>query len=237
MENQTAGTTPTESGGKAKRGILYVKWGPNDAVLERSIRSVRGIHPEIPIHVHQITGNATLLDKAGMFEATPFEETLFLDVDTVVLDRLDFGFEMAIKHGLSCSICECPWARRYGGIKGDLVEYNTGVLFFTKAAKGIFDGWKKHVRSVDSSIRFYNTANQLVVMPYNDQAGFSLAVAEAEVPPFILPFNWNFRPAWHRAWWGPIKIWHDYNAPSAEIVAFTQEQSRAESIIKFVRFN
>src|SRR4029079_12054427 len=118
---------------KAKRGILYVKWGPNNSVLERSLRSVRAIHPELPVHVQELTGppTPTLLDKARMMEWTPFEETVFLDVDTVVLDRLDFGFAMAAKHGLACCICECPWARRYGGISGDLVEYNTGVLFFT----------------------------------------------------------------------------------------------------------
>ena len=237
MDSQTAAADVSAAPQMPKRGVLYVKWGPNDAILERSIKSVRAIHPELPIHVHQLAGTPTLLDKAGMFDVSPYEETLFLDVDTVVLDKLDFGFEMAIKHGLACSICECPWARRYGGIKGDLVEYNTGVLFFTRAAQGIFEGWKKYVRNVDSSIRFYNSANQLAVMPYNDQAGFSLAVAEASPPPFILPFNWNFRPAWHRAWWGPIKIWHDYNPPPQEIVAFTQEQSRPESIIKFVRFS
>ena len=131
-----------------------------------------------------------------------------------------------------------PWARRYGGIKNlDLVEYNTGVLFFSKAGKPIFDGWKKYVRAVDSSILFYNNEKQLVKMPYNDQAGFSLAVAEAEKPPFILPFNWNFRPSWHRAWWGPIKIWHDYSAPPPEIVKFTQDQSRPDAIMQFVRLS
>src|ERR1041384_8101189 len=169
-------------GVRAKRGILYVKWGANNPVLERSIRSVRGIYPEMPIYVQELTGSVSLLDKAAMMAYTPFEETLFLDVDTVVLDRLEFGFEMAIKHGLACSICENPWARRYGGIEGDLVEYNTGVLFFTKRAKPIFDGWAAKVRTVDSSIKFYNTQGQLTVMPHNDQAGFSLAVAEAEVP-------------------------------------------------------
>jgi len=47
---------------------------------------------------------------------------------------------MAIKHALACCICENPWARRYGGLQGDLVEYNTGVQFFTRAAKPYFDG-------------------------------------------------------------------------------------------------
>jgi hypothetical protein len=217
----------------AKRGILYVRWGKNSSVLERSIRSVRAVHPELPIHIQQLPENATLLDKAGMMAFTPFEQTLFLDVDTVVLDRLDFGFEMAERHGLACGICECPWARRYGGIQGDLVEYNTGVLFFTKKASPIFDAWKVRVRSVDSSIRFYNAAGQLAVMPYNDQASFALAVAGSEAPPFILPFNWNFRPAWHRSWWGPIKIWHDYADPPAELVNWSRSQAKPDAVIQY----
>ena len=51
---------------RAKRGILYVKWGPNNSVLERSIRSVRAIYPEMPIYVQELEGNVSLLDKAGM---------------------------------------------------------------------------------------------------------------------------------------------------------------------------
>ena len=31
--------------------------------------------------------NASLLDKANMLDLTPFEETLFLDADTVVMDN------------------------------------------------------------------------------------------------------------------------------------------------------
>jgi hypothetical protein len=220
----------------AKRGILYVKWGANTPILQRSIDSVRAIHPELPIHVHQLPDNSTLLDKAAMMNFTPFEETLFLDVDTTVLDRLDFGFEMGVKHGLACGICECPWARRYGGIQGDLVEYNTGVLFFTKKSQPIFDGWQAKARTIDSSIKFFNAQGQLTLMPYNDQAGFSMAVAEAPMLPFILPFNWNFRPAWHRSWWGPIKIWHDYSPPPADIVNWTKAQSDPKSIIQYVWF-
>lgn len=220
--------------GPAKRGILYVKWGPNNAVLARALESVRTVHPELPIHVHQLPDKSTLLDKARLFDFTPFEETVFLDVDTVVLGRLDFGFEMAVKHGLACCICESPWARRYGGIKGDLVEYNTGVLFFTKAGKPYFDGWRKHV-GIDSSIKFYRD-NRVVVMPFNDQAGFSMALHEAEVPPYILPLNWNFRPAWHRSWWGPIKVWHDYSPPPQMVIDFTVKQSQPGAVLQNLRF-
>ena len=137
----------------------------------------------------------------------------------------------------------CPWARRYGGISGDLVEYNTGVLFFTKKAQPIFDAWNSLVRTVDSSIRFFNNQKQLVTMPYNDQAAFSLAVAQAPTPPFptpfILPFNWNFRRPWHRrTGGGPIKIWHDYSAPpQAALIDWTKAQAKCDAVIQYTAFN
>src|SRR5262249_10934835 len=77
-------------------------------------------------------------------ESSPFDETLFLDADTVVLDRLDFGFDQAQRFGLACSICECPWSRRYRGLpKDDGVEYNTGVLFFTRSVQALFSRWTR----------------------------------------------------------------------------------------------
>jgi hypothetical protein len=231
MSEQPATSSAPPTSAPAKRGVLYIKWGNKDAALQRSINSLRAFHPELPVHVHQLPDTATFLDKAAMMNFTPFEETLYLDVDTVVLNRLDFGFEMAVRHGLACSICECPWARRYGGIDGDIVDYNTGVLFFTNKARPIFDDWNEKVRVVDSSIRFYDEKNQLAVMPCADQAGFALAVANAATLPFILPMNWNFRPHWHRSWWGPINIWHDYS-PQA-VVDFTKAQAQPNAVIQY----
>ncbi len=235
MSFETGGTSASVGSQDRRRGVLYLKWGPIDAVLQRSIASVRSIHPELPIHVQQLPDTSTLLDKAEMMNFTPFEETLFLDADTVVLDRLDFGFDMAVRHGLACAICECPWARRYGGIKGELVEYNTGVLFFTHTSRPIFEAWSAAARVLDSSIRYYGHQNKLSVAPCNDQASFAWAIANAARLPFILPQNWNFRARWQLAWCGPIKIWHDYNDPPAELLRFSKAQSQHDSIIQFAR--
>ncbi|MEK9723341.1 MAG: hypothetical protein VW405_07630 [Rhodospirillaceae bacterium] len=220
-------------GTKSGRGILYVVWGRFDrALLDRSMASAKAHHPDLPIEVARLADDATLLDKAGMLDLSPFAETLFLDADTVVLGDLDFGFAKAARHGLACSICECPWARRYGGIEGDVVEYNTGVLFFTEAARPVFDAWKAHVGTVDSSIVFRH-GDGLAKMPLNDQAGFALAVDRTGFPLFVLPYNWNFRPKWHKSWYGPLKIWHDYEPVPEPIVQRCKEQSRAEAIIDF----
>src|SRR5438876_9554670 len=101
----------------SNRGVLYIKWGDVHEMLDRSIESVKKYHPELGIHVHDCPGGSDLLVKAKMLDLTPFEETLFLDIDTVVLGRLDYGFEKARQAGLACCICECPWARRHRGLR------------------------------------------------------------------------------------------------------------------------
>ena len=100
---------------KAKRGVLYVIWGENekiDSVLKRSIASVKQHHPELPIHVERLAEGGKI-NKIRACTRAPFEQTLLLDNETVVLGKLDYGFEKAEKFGLGCCINECPWARRY----------------------------------------------------------------------------------------------------------------------------
>ena len=108
------------------RGALYIVWGNyNKKALNRSIKSFQSHHPNLPFHIETLHGEATLLDKANMFNFSPFDETVFLDADTIVLGKLDFAFNKAIQFGIAICICECPWARRYGGIEDDIIEYNT----------------------------------------------------------------------------------------------------------------
>jgi hypothetical protein len=203
---------------KSGRGVLYIVWGEKgEAALPRSQASLKAHHPELPVEVVRLppAGDPIemLLRKAGMFDMSPFEETLFLDADTVVMGRLDYAFEKARAFGLACCICECPWARRYMQNKmGDRIEYNTGVLFFTPKAKPIFDAWKDYAGKMDSSIAFVQN-EELIKMSHNDQASFAMAADTAGLAPFVLPLNWNFRPGWYRSFFGPIKIWHDYAAP------------------------
>ena len=213
------------------RGVIYIVWGNfEQRLLDRSMASLKAHHPELPLKVIRLADDASLLDKAAMMELTPFAETLFLDADTVVLDNLEFGFEKAARHGLACSICECPWARRYGGIDGDIVEYNTGVLFFTEQARPVFDAWRTGVAEIDSSIVFTD-GGSLHRMPHNDQAGFSVAIDDAGTLPFVLPYNWNFRPKWHKSWFGPLKIWHDYEPVPERLLVHNVKQAASDSVV------
>jgi hypothetical protein len=212
----------------AQRGVLYMVWGDKVApYLERSMASLREWHPELPIHVERITADGDpiqlLVQKARMLDVTPFAETLFLDADTVVLGRLDFGFERALRFSLACTINECPWARRFTDprLSGDLIEYNSGVLFFTHAARPVFDAWAACATTLDSSVE-WEERGHLHRMTHADQAGFARAIEDTATCPFVLPLNWNYRPWFHRAFFGPIRIWHDYG----DVPEFIRQENR-----------
>ncbi|XVJ60603.1 MAG: hypothetical protein HEQ23_14910 [Tepidisphaera sp.] len=202
-----------------KRGVLYVIWNrgkskKHDGAMQRSINSLYTVHPELGIHIHELPSNAKLLDKARMYDWSPFEETLYLDIDTVVMDRLDYGFEKAAKHHVAVAICEAPFARRYHKmIAGDMVEYNTGVIFWKKGpeAEKLFREWERLAVEEDSSHEFPVSATQTAIADCNDQASFAKAVDNLGFLPFILPNNWNFRAPWTRQFYGPLKVWHDYS--------------------------
>lgn len=224
------------------RGVLYMVW-PGDPrtedVLQRSIDSLERVHPELPYHVHVMPEGTTLLDKAKMYDLSPFEETMFIDADTVILERLDYAFARAGRHGIAICVCECPYARRFEGLKydGDIVEYNTGIVWFDKGHPGtedVFEQWKSLAGSLDSRLLFMSNGTK-TLMPNNDQASFSLAVDQRYLHPFVLPLNWNFRPIWHKSWFGPIKIWHDYRPVSSDVLKWNAGQREAGAIIDFAR--
>ena len=221
-----------------QRGVIYIVWGSRiEPWLERSMASLKAVHPELPVEVFRL-GEVDdpvkgLLEKSKMMRLTPFEETLFLDADTVVIDRLDFGFEKAAQFGFACAICECPWARRYSAtFKDESVEYNTGVLFFTRKAAPVFELWEKYAPAVDSTIVFLLDGKK-AGQRYNDQAAFAKAVADSGMQPFVLPLNWNYRPQFYRTFFGPLKVWHGYAAVPAEMEKNAQYYRRPNAIIQF----
>jgi hypothetical protein len=191
------------------RGVLYMVWGDQAKRLcHRSVQSLRQQHPELPFKVLELPESATLLEKAKMFDASSWDTTLYLDADTVVLERLDYAFQKAEQFGLACCINETPWARRYASMSGDSIEYNTGVLFWTRRAEPVFRAWEQ-LAGVDSAIEIIHEGRCLRVMPLNDQAGFAKAVETTGSNPFVLPLNWNWRPLFQPAISGAVKIWHD----------------------------
>jgi hypothetical protein len=177
-------------------GILYVVWGK---VMGEELARARASAERTgyPVHIARLDEGPTfaLARKARMDELSPFDLTLFLDSDTVVVDSdLFFGFEKARLHGLALTLSPACYARRHGVLKGDEVEYQTGAIFFSKAPK---------VREV------FKLWRELAPRHRNDQASLAEAVAALNFNPFVLPKNWNYRADPDLVdLFGPMKIWH-----------------------------
>lgn len=222
-----------------KRGILYILWGNQiDAVLGRSIESVKAVYPEMPIEVARADDTPGLAAKCRMGGRTPFESTLYLDADTVVLGNLDFAFEKAERFGLACSICEAPWMRRYGvAEEREMIEYNTGVLFFTKAAKPVFDRWEQLAATpARSRWRMQEDPPGYVRgLAFDDQASFARAIEACEMNPYVLPINYNLRPYFHRSLFAPAKIWHSYEKVPDVVIETSRAVERGELPVTYIR--
>src|SRR5258708_3578836 len=184
------------------RGVLYLVWGETSRQeVKRSIESLERF--ELEHCVRELDSASKLPAKSGMYELSPFHETLFLDSDTVVIEDPAFGFEMAARHGLALSIEPDCWARRQWAqnapkrVTKDIPEYNTGVLFYIKHPKTrqLFERWNEISGDYGEK---------------NDQWSFSQAVYDTGSNPFILPQNWNFRDS---MLYGPLKIWHVRGIP------------------------
>jgi hypothetical protein len=221
------------------RGVLYMTWrGEHDPtdILARSRTSVAHWHPELPVHVAEMPAESNLLCKQQMFDLSPFRETLFLDADTTVLGKLDYGFEQARNHGVACCISANPWQRRYERLEipDDAVEYSSGVVFFSKdnsRVRGVFERWGRYTATCDSRCR-YQADDGVREQPFNDQALFTLAMHDAGYNPFVLPLNWNLFPKWQKAFFGPVKVWHGYDDIPASLLAWNEEQSKRDTVIR-----
>jgi hypothetical protein len=217
-------------------GALFMVWGENEkvrAALPRAVASFAYVHPELPYEVIEMPADSDLRCKARMFELSPYDTTLYLDADTVVLGRMDHALHKAEQHGLAICINPHPWAKRYDALHahGEITEYDTGVIAFTKnGAKRVFEAWKAG-RDLNSRSYFLSSTGPCQ-MPVNDQCAFAHAIETTGFNPYVLPVNFNLHPRWQKCVFGPVKVWHDYgNVPDA-IREWNAQQSAQGAIIQ-----
>jgi hypothetical protein len=220
----------------SQRGVLFIAWEAEGAVeralIERAVASLRQIHPELPHHIEPLPGGAPRLDKAALLARSPFETTLFLDSDAVVLGRLDFGFEMVERYGLACCLGDNPWQRRHLGVAGDGVEYDTSVLFFDRRAALVLDAWARLAPLVDFPISQV-VARQIEQVPCDDRIGFTRAIELCGFVPFVLPLNWGLRPRWQRSFFGPVKLWCSSDPVPEALLASNRYYEGVDAILQF----
>ena len=213
-------------------GIIYYTYGnkfPPD--LQKSVNSVRQWNKylkiawitEIPNHPKKNIFDVVIESKSNKkygwhkrtesLLLTPFDVTLHLDSDTVILGNLSYGFEKAEKFNIA--LCHAP--AYYGGtfctnpakniypLHKEQIVYNAGVIFYKKSEM-TWEVINKWIEYNDN----YNVAQ--------DQVGLSNSFEKLDFNPFVLSRSWNFRGGLQSDGHGPMKIWHSHkNVPQNKI--------------------
>jgi hypothetical protein len=97
--------------------------------------------------------------------------------------------------------------------------------------------WERLARTVDSSVDFLDKSGQIDTMKHNDQAAFASAVEMTGFNPFVLPLNWNFRPKWHRSFFGPLRVWHDPAEPPQDLLKFNEYHEDYNAVVVEIRMD
>jgi len=206
------------------RGILYV--ATDDRFLSevyRSVESVREHMSELPITLYtSVPKNRVAMDwfsqvlsiprfrslshpkeaKIASLAASPYEETLFLDSDTFLCNRVDELFDLLDTFDLG--VAQDP--NRYrtedtapGEIPRAFPEMNTGVMVLRAREprlQALFRAWSEC---------FQKTAHNVGM---RDQPSFRKVLYESEVRLATLPPEYNYRFIYTGYATGPIHILH-----------------------------
>jgi len=181
------------------RGIVYVAWGTAHVdVARRSAASVARSNPGLKTAIWCKEGDDTSgfdmafvvpeglkRPKVNLLGQSPFDETLFLDNDTLVRADLASVFALLEKYEL-CGAQVILWhrPRHLRKVALDLPdafpEINTGVLLYRKtpATLALFDAWAE---------RFAVSGQKI------DQPSFREVLWQSDVKFYILPPQFNKR--------------------------------------------
>ncbi len=198
---------------ESDKGILYVAIGERmRQPLVRSIASVRK-HLDLPITLVTDLAEPPVVDrvievewpgrpgyavKPAFVPRLPYERTLYLDTDTVVLHSdaakpmelltHRYGYHAAAVHGLS---------RRMHKVAPDLMcvpSFNSGVLFLRRSSiiQRAMRRWRNLYRGGE------------------DEVALTKALLETKTPTYCLPCEWNYR-GFGLNHWRAIRIVHHHS--------------------------
>ena len=203
-------------------GAVYVAYGDlARKAAQGSLKSLKSIHPgfqvavisDKPLAGADIQITEPELDqgareyKTQVYLYSPFEYTLYLDADTVVVGSLQAGFDV-LAHGwdVAMAMDYRPTVGKIDHIPandvkatvdavgtGEYPHYNTGMLFFAKSpeAEELFCLWHE----------------EWEMFHYRDQGAFVRAFHRSAARLWVLSWQWNT----HRRE-RSTHIWHNHHS-------------------------
>lgn len=185
------------------RGVLYICTGDKYVEMAaKSAASVMRTNPDLPIHIHRGEGEGlgSRMAKLSMDLITPFDETIFMDCDTLVGGELqlwknvnkapdvamalDFGpktCQEVLKHRWFNRVVDKTVLRHVDGVvPKHMPHFNSGVIAFTKSekTKTFFSEWRTIWKSRP---------------PAQDQLALMEVIHRTGIRPDLLGPEWNYQ--------------------------------------------
>lgn len=213
------------------RGIIYVAWGerhvlhaiesaktsPYPTALITSTPEFAGNHFDhlIVRDFNEYARMSVMYRKMEAFLYSPFENSLFLDVDTSIIGNIDLGFRLSEKFGFSAVIAS---GMSFLWKDIEYVHFNGGVVFF----KG------KPIQWID---KVFEIQKEFSHDPCEEPV-WSIAWEQTTFPA-VLPFiyNCNFSGEVHQR---DIRIWHSYRPIRTKIVNKAIDDASQLNAVDFV---
>lgn len=192
-----------------------------DRVLITNAASRRFLPPDAPFqhvieHAFRLPGQ---LAKSEMFPLLPqdYDSFLFLDSDTYILLDVSLGFEKAESCGIAAAQAAAYSLEHFWGFSQemaavgirprDILQYNTGAIFFTRAPRAwtVMRKWHDLCAAAGSN-----------ATAWGDQPYFTLAMELLGFNPYTLSPAYNYRNFGELAN-GQIRIWHSHTAPPPDV--------------------
>lgn len=199
-------------------GILYVATGQRYVdEAQRSAASAKRQMPDLPRTLHVDAASEverglftevrliekptyTFFDKILPLIESPYERTLFLDTDTLVIDPVQEVFELLDRFDLG--YVHGPWRACPGyaleACPSAFAEPNTGVILYRRgeAVKDLFSRWAN----------LYAGQLRSATPPAHDQPAFRQVLYESSLRFVVLPPEYNFRTVFPGLCGGGLRV-------------------------------
>lgn len=188
---------------KKMRGIYFIASGRKYIEEARkAIKNVKRLMPQYPIalcsdsvscpsenvdyYIPLKNVNYNFLDKVKYYYSTPFEETLFLDTDTYLVDSIDSIFDILERFDIAAPHAPIE-EDEFVNITDAFPEMNSGVILYKKneKTKKLFSIYEEHYRK--SLLECLKRGESIPP----DQPSFRYALYYSDVNLSFLPHEYN----------------------------------------------
>ncbi|HKF71780.1 MAG TPA: hypothetical protein VKB68_08520 [Stellaceae bacterium] len=157
-------------------------------------------------------------DRIDCLRSSPFDETIYLDVDCAVLEPIVELFDLLSVYEIAAAHAPGYRGKPDLDVPAAFFELNCGVLVYRRSDRtvGLFDMWRSLYRAWYRERPFHES-------DWGDQPAFRHAVWKSKIPIYVLGPEYNWRPVFPSFLVERPKILHGYHDDPEAIARIANE--------------